>query len=285
VSSDLRFAVYLPAILATGLLAGVPAAIGAAVASTVIIFWGFMPPHFVFKRPSETDQIDLVLNAVPYAITVYFAYLCRVVLTRLRRSELNNRILAKELEHRGRNLYSIIQVIVKKTLVHDPDSAERLFGRLRSIQYANELLTGKAASVSIKELLFKEFAAYGHRRLQTNGPDFDVVPEHARHLILLFHELTTNAAKYGALSSADGRVYVEWQQVGDRVVLTWKESGGPLISTSEREGFGSQLIAACVRALDGSIRQFFMTEGFACSMNLRLVKCGDAALTAKPITQ
>ena len=108
-STDLRFAIYVPAILATGLLAGIPAAIGATIASVLITFWAFMPPFFEFKWPSEVEQINILLNAIPYFITVYFAQLCRVVLQRFRRSELNNRVLAKELEHRGRNLFSVLE--------------------------------------------------------------------------------------------------------------------------------------------------------------------------------
>jgi two-component sensor histidine kinase len=199
-SADLRFAIYLPAILATGLLAGVPAALGTAVASILIIAWAFMPTYFELKWLSESEQINIFFNAVPYVITVYFAYLCRVVLQRLRRGELNNQILVKELQHRGRNIFSVIDVIVQKTLAHDPESARTISGRLRSIQYANELITGDARSVTMKDLLLGEFAAYGEKRVQLLGPDFDIGPESARHLALLFHELATNAAKYGALS-------------------------------------------------------------------------------------
>src|SRR5262245_52480831 len=111
-----HFGIYLPAILATGLLAGVPAALGVVVTSLLIIVWAFMPPYFEFKWPSEIEQINIFFNAVPYLITVYFAYLCRAVLQRLRRGELNNRILTRELEHRGRNLFSVLEVIVQKTL-------------------------------------------------------------------------------------------------------------------------------------------------------------------------
>src|SRR5215472_189785 len=156
-SADLRFAIYLPAILATGLLAGIPAAIGASIASILIIFWAFMPPYFEFKRPSEVEQINILLNAVPYFITVYFAHLCRVVLQRFRRSELNNRVLAKELEHRGRNLFSVLEVIVQKTLADNPERAKSIIGRLKSIRYSNELLTGKPQAISIKDLLQQEF--------------------------------------------------------------------------------------------------------------------------------
>jgi hypothetical protein len=122
-STDLRFAIYLPAILVTGLLAGAPAAIGAAIASVLIIFWAFMPPYFEWKWPSEIEQMNVLLNAAPYFITVYLAYLCRIVLQRLRRSELNNRVLTKELEHRGRNLFSVLEAIVQKTLADYPERA------------------------------------------------------------------------------------------------------------------------------------------------------------------
>ena len=147
-SSDLRFAIYLAAILATGLLAGVQAALGVAVASILIIAWAFMPPYFELKWLSESEQINVFFNAVPYLIMVYSVYLCRIVLQRLRRGERNNQILVKELQHRGRNIFSVIDVIVQKTLAHDPESARTISDRLHSIQYANELLTGKVRSVT-----------------------------------------------------------------------------------------------------------------------------------------
>jgi two-component sensor histidine kinase len=270
----LRFAIYLPAILVTGLLAGVPAAIGTAVASIIIIFWAFMPPYFAFKWPSETEQMNIILNAIPYFITVFFAYCCRVVLQRMRRSELNNRLLARELEHRGRNLFSVFEGIVQKTLAHDTDAARKLSGRLRSIQYANDLLTGETQSATIKELLLNEFAAFGEDRLQTSGPDFYVAPESARHLILLFHELATNAAKHGSLSVPDGQVFVNWLRDGKTLTLAWKERGGPKIAPPDRQGFGSQLIATCVKALSGSMRLDFMPDGYACSLTLRIGALG-----------
>jgi hypothetical protein len=82
-STDLRFAIYVPAILATGLLAGIPAAIGATIASVLVTFWAFMPPYFEFKWPSEVEQINILLNAIPYFIAVYFAHLCRVVFAKV----------------------------------------------------------------------------------------------------------------------------------------------------------------------------------------------------------
>jgi two-component sensor histidine kinase len=269
-SSDLRFAIYAPAILATGLLAGVPAALAAAIASILITVLAFIPPYFQFKWLTEPEHLNLFFDAVPYLITVYFAYLCRVVLRRLRRGERNSRILAAELAHRSRNLFSVIEVIVQKTLADEPARAEKVFGRLRSVQYANDLLTQKTDPISIRTLPLKEFAPYGENRLVLRGPDLDIGLENIRHLVLLFHELTTNAVKYGALSASEGRVFVEWQWDGSRIALTWKETGGPTVSAPTKEGFGSQLIAICVKALDGTEQSSFMPNGFTCSMSLRL---------------
>jgi K+-sensing histidine kinase KdpD len=77
-----HFAIFLPAILATGLLAGVPAALGVVFASILIIAWVFTPPYFAFKWPSEVQQIDIFFNTMTYLSTVYLAYLCKGVLQR-----------------------------------------------------------------------------------------------------------------------------------------------------------------------------------------------------------
>ena len=271
-----QFAIYFPAILAAGLLAGVPAALGVAIASILIIAWAFMPPYFEFQVAQRIDQINILFNAGAYLLTVYFAYLCRAVLQRLRRGELNNRLLVKELQHRGRNTFSVIDAIVHKTLAHDPESASDISGRLHSIQYANDLLTGKATSVTIKELLLQEFTAYGENRLHTRGSDFDIGPESARHLILLFHELTTNAAKHGALSCSNGQVFVDWHGTGRDIALTWKECGGPPVKPPDKRGFGSQLLDTCIKSLSGTRQEDFGRDGYTCTLTFKLTTNGKS---------
>jgi len=229
-----------------------------------------MPPYFEFKWPSEVEQINILLNAIPYFITVYFAYLCWVILQRLRRSELNNRVLAKELEHRGRNLFSVLEVIVQKTLADNPERAKSIIGRLKSIRYSNELLTGKPQAISIKDLLQQEFAAYGANRVHMRGSDFDIGPENARHLILLFHELATNAAKHGSLSHPNGQVFVDWHDNGGNIALTWKECGGPSVKAPNKRGFGSQLLDTCIKSLSGTREDNFGPDGYACTLTFRL---------------
>ena len=166
-------------------------------------------------------------------------------------------------------MFAVVEVIVRKTLADDPKRANRIVGRIQSIQYANELLTG--ASISLKFLLLREFAAYGEDRLEARGPEIEIEPA-ARHLILLIHELITNAAKYGSLSGANCRVLVEWRRDEELVTLRWQEKGGPKVEPPSQQGFGSQLIVQCIKALSGTAKSQFLSEGFACSMAFVLDK-------------
>jgi Domain of unknown function (DUF4118) len=96
---DLRFGIYVAAIMATGLLAGVPAAVGAATASIFIVLFAFLPPYFALKWPAGVDQPSLLMAAFSSLVTIYFAHCCRMVLRRLHQGEIANRILVNELEH------------------------------------------------------------------------------------------------------------------------------------------------------------------------------------------
>jgi len=133
--------------------------------------------------------------------------------------------------------------------------------------YANELLTAPQPQLlPLKQLLLEAFAPYGEDRLEAFGAEIAIGPDTARHFILLIHELATNAVKYGSLSRLSGRVFVDWRDDGETITLNWKESGGPRIDYPQREGFGSQLIAACIKSLSGTMQQNFAPDGFACSI-------------------
>src|SRR5262249_41643667 len=146
-----------------------------------------------------------------------------------------------------------------------------IIGRFRSMRHANELLLGKKSEpITIKSLLRQEFVPYGEGRVITSGPEFEIEPEKARHLILLFHELVTNAAKYGSLSHPMGRVVVDWKWNGTIAALTWKEVAGPTIVPPKAMGFGTQLIRVCTKALSGTIDKKFEPAGLVCSLVLAL---------------
>jgi two-component sensor histidine kinase len=272
VDSDLPFETYLPAVLITCLLAGIPAAFGVMFVSIAIVDWAFIPPYYEITWPlSDSHQVTILWYVLSCLLTIFFAHCCRAVLRMLRDRDLTNQILAQELAHRGRNLLSTIQAVVHMTLSDDPVRAKKLLGRLRAITYANELQADLSyRSITLQDVLRQEFAAYDERSLNASGPEFEVDPKTARHLQLLFHELVTNCAKYGSLSSAQGRVVVAWRRDGPNVTLTWTETGGPPAQRPTKEGFGSRLITVCIKALSGSIHPSYSREGFACSMDFRL---------------
>jgi two-component sensor histidine kinase len=267
VGSDLRFAAYVPAILAIGLLAGIPMAIGATIAVVLLDWAVFFLPYVQVGWLTHRELLTLLMFMVAAASTIWLSHCCRVVLNRLHQRERANGVLAKELDHRNRNFLSVIEVIVRKTLADDPERINKILGRVRAIQRADELLTSiEPHSVKLKALLLREFAPYGEDRLDARGPDVEIEPNTARHLILFIHELVTNAAKYGSLSRETGRVLVDWRRDQSAVALHWREKGGPKVESSNKQGFGSQLVAHCIRALSASHQSRFSAEGFECSI-------------------
>ena len=266
-NSDFLFATYFPAILAAGLLAGIPAAVGVTIASTVIVRLFFVPTYFHSGSQNYGEVIDFLLYLVSAALTISCAHYCRVVLKRLHKRNLTNEILAKELQHRSKNVCAAIDVIVRKSLADDPERASKVFGRIKAMMHANELLTASQPQLlTVKQLLLEAFAPCGEDRLQAFGPEIALNPDTARHLILLVHELVTNAVKYGSLSRLSGCVLVGWREDRDAIILAWKEIGGPTIDLPQRVGFGSHLMAACIKALSGTMEQKFTPEGFCCSV-------------------
>jgi two-component sensor histidine kinase len=269
-NSDFLFATYFPAILAAGLLAGIPAAVGVTIASAFIVRLFFVPPYLNTASANYGEYVDFLMYLISAALTISFAHYCRVVLKRLHKRNLTNEILARELQHRSKNVCAVLDVIIRKSLADDPERAKKLVGRIKAMMHANELLTAPQPQLlTLKQLLLQAFAPYGEDRLEAFGPEILVEPEAARHLILLFHELVTNAAKYGSLSRLSGRVLIEWQGEEETIILKWKESGGPRIDLPKREGFGSQLATACVKAVSGSMQQDFAPDGLRCSIRFK----------------
>jgi hypothetical protein len=206
-NSDFLFATYFPAILAAGLLAGIPAALGVTIASTIIVRLFFVPSYLHASSQNYGESVDFLVYLISAALTISFAHFCRVVLKRLHKRNLTNEIMAKELQHRSKNVCAAIDVIIRKSLADEPERANKVFGRINAMMHANELLTASQPQLlTVKQLLLEAFAPYGEDRLQAFGPEITLHPDVARHLILLVHELVTNAEKYGSLWRLSGRV-------------------------------------------------------------------------------
>src|SRR5215469_4024019 len=160
--------------------------------------------------------------------------------------EAQQRLLIRELQHRTKNLLAVVQSVVANSLANDGASAtvsESIFGRLKTLAYAQDLAIGIGENgVLLSRLIHAELGTFAGRFFLA-GPDASLDAGVAQNLALVLHELTTNAIKYGSLSSAAGTVTINSSIANEsHLTLTWKERGGPRVSAPRRMGFGSQLI-------------------------------------------
>lgn len=176
---------YIPAILVAGLVSGIPAAVGAAVSSVLIVWWAFVPPYFQFEGPEVADVTLVLLFATVSSATILLAYWCRSALIRLRDHQTAYRMIAQELQHRNKNAMAVVEAVVTKSLADDRERARIILGRLRAVARAEALLLDPAApQISFETLLAGEFAAYGMGQLIARGPEIDMPGSYARHLLL-----------------------------------------------------------------------------------------------------
>ncbi|MCG7394414.1 GAF domain-containing protein [Microvirga sp. ACRRW] len=161
--------------------------------------------------------------------------------------------LIRELHHRVKNTLATVQAVVGAT-ARSTSSIDEFYkafvGRIVSLANTHSLLTEAVwQTAPLREILEKELKPYNDvrgERITLEGPAVELPSEIAVPIGMAVHELTTNAAKYGALSVRNGRVSVIWSVHGEgdgkRLIMTWEELGGPIVSQPERQGFGSRLL-------------------------------------------
>jgi two-component sensor histidine kinase len=122
----------------------------------------------------------------------------------------------------------------------------------------------------IRDLLRSELGPYGHVRFNLNGDALFLPSRLAISLALMFHELATNAGKYGAFASPRGFLQVSWTVSGDRLSITWDETEGPPVETVGKPGFGTKLLNSALRSFDGKTEISFLRSGVHCIMQCRI---------------
>jgi PAS domain S-box-containing protein len=185
------------------------------------------------------------------------------------------RLLIDELNHRVKNTLATVQSITRQTAkgaVSIPAFRASLEARLMSLSGTHNLLTrGSWEQASLSDLLAQEAAPHAAEQMVLDGPQVQVSPRQALALGMIFHELATNAAKYGALSAPTGRVTVSWRPHAGRLFIDWRETGGPAVSAPSRKGFGSILIERlAVGELQGRAAVDFAAEGLECTIEIAL---------------
>ncbi|WP_325059955.1 response regulator [Vitreimonas sp.] len=197
-------------------------------------------------------------------------------------------LLAREVDHRARNALAVIQAIVSLTPADDADKfAAAVKGRIRAMATAHNLLSEtRWSGADLLRLMHEELAPYAsNASVAVDGPPVAIVPRVAQNLALALHELATNAAKYGALSSADGKLHVTWR-LGDReLVLEWDEQCSHPVSTPARSSFGSRVVDTSIKAqLGGSLEREWRRDGLRCTLRLPALHFAPgASVTAGPI--
>jgi PAS domain S-box-containing protein len=205
---------------------------------------------------------------------------CNVDVTEAMVAQEQQRLLINELNHRVKNTLATVQSIAAQTArrAESPeDFREKFETRLIALSHTHNALTrGGWESARLRELLEQEFRPYAAEQVRMDGPEVDLPPRLAVSLGMVFHELATNAAKYGALSAPGGCVRVSWRAVlapddASRLVLDWREEGGPPVRTPASRGFGSRLIEGSVNGeLGGTSRMVFDPGGFSCRLDVTL---------------
>jgi len=177
-------------------------------------------------------------------------------------------LLARELNHRVKNLFAVVLAIVKLSARNAPEAkpvTDVIADRIQALLKAHEVSQGELdrPMVSLAALIETTLAPYRSDVLLATleGPDISLPANAITPLGLALHELTTNAVKYGAWSGTGGTIAVTWAQEGGDIVLCWREQGARIADAPSRQGFGSMLMTGAARQLDGSIESSFPPEG------------------------
>jgi PAS domain S-box-containing protein len=191
-------------------------------------------------------------------------------ITERKRTEERQNLLAREVDHRAKNVLAVVQSIVRLTKTQSHEAyVSSIEGRIRALSTAHNVIAqSQWTGASLRGLIERELAPYLTARVELQGPDVILKPSAAQTLALALHELATNAAKYGALSSSSGCLSVTWRVV-ESFELIWTETDGPRVITPTRKGFGSRIVAASVeQQLGGSVHFDWKATGLECVISI-----------------
>ena len=195
----------------------------------------------------------------------------RQIAKRLIEEEEYRKLVVDELQHRLKNKTSTIHAVLHQVLHDQPQVWVSIDRRIRALSATDDLIARVGGSgCDIKDLLRSELGPYGHVRFSLNGDPLFLPARLAVSLALIFHELATNAGKYGAFSAASGMLQVSWTVADNILNITWDETEGPTVENVGPPGFGTRLLQAALRSFDGRTEISFLKTGVHCTMQCRI---------------
>jgi two-component sensor histidine kinase len=200
----------------------------------------------------------------------------RQIAKRLIEEEEYRKLIIDELQHRLKNKTSTIHAVLHQVLHNEPEVWQSIDHRIRALSATDDLIARVDGSgCDIKDLLRSELGPYGHVRFNLNGEPLFLPAKLAVSLALIFHELATNAGKYGAFSAANGMLQVSWSVTDDSLnipwlKISWDETEGPTVENVGAAGFGTKLLQSALRSFDGRTEVSFLKTGVHCTMQCRI---------------
>lgn len=193
-----------------------------------------------------------------------------------------SKMLIDELNHRVKNTLSTVQSIVIQAFRGNTDPAlirEAMESRLFALARSHDLLTEQNwGTANLRDVVARALEPFGvangrSERFVITGDDFRLTPQATLALGIAFHELATNAVKYGAFSNEAGSIEIDWTMKprgeGERLLIRWREKGGPPVSGPTRKGFGSRVLErGLAHELEGSVTLDYAAEGVICTIDI-----------------
>ena len=206
------------------------------------------------------------LNGIPHLLAII------VDITERKRAEEHTQMLLREVNHRSKNLLAVAQAVARQTArKSDPSRfVEAFIERIQALAASHDLVVGAEwRGVDVEALVRAQLAHFKDligTRVRIKGPAIKITAPAAQGIGMALHELATNAGKYGALSSDDGRVEVSWEMAENQgnplFKIAWRESGGPTVLPPQRRGFGHTVIVDLAQAaVRGEARLDFSETG------------------------
>ncbi len=232
------------------------------------------------RRRKDGSLVDISLTVSPLrnaaGVIVGASKIARDISTR-KRAEEHQRALNAELDHRVKNVLSTVSAIIDQTRAGNSRYSDFVVGldrRIRSLANTHDLLSrAQWHGVGLAEIVQREFAPYGRDNSELRGPSVTLKAEAAQAVAMVLHELTTNAAKFGAFSKRNGRVLLKWcwqQNDGPpRLAIDWKEVGGPPVEEPTRSGYGTSVVRELIPfELEGTVDLDFAKDGLRCRLEI-----------------
>ena len=210
-------------------------------------------------------------------------------ITERKRADERQSFLAQEVDHRARNVLAVVQSILRLTKAHAVDAyVAAVEGRIKALSHAHMLLSeSRWEGADLGRLVAEELEPYkigDARVVSMGGPETILDPRRAQTLALAVHELATNAAKYGALSTSSGMIKLTWRTSEDELTIEWLESGGPEVRAPDTQGYGTRVIRASLEQLGGRAAFDWQPTGLCCILSLPYdakVKLWNGRLSSK----